>query len=228
MRKLVSLFTIVTFYHSQRRRPPEDLSSARVGASSDTESQAEFAWVATLSDIFEKRGRFHGLLGLYFCSLLLIAPGSLPLPREERRARPRLFSVSASSLFVFILVLFLLLPLPHLPFLPPPPSSPSSSFFSSFSISSSYPSSFFEYFLAALFISFSFSYSFYFSFSMDLSLWLVVRSRAIFQACLRGLEYLENLGRGLLVEAWSGRPSDANLGREVGKENAETEEANRS
>ena len=169
-----------------------------------------------------------------FATLLLIAPGSTPsashagMALEERRARPRLFSVSASSLFVFILVLFLLLPLPPLPFLPHLPSSPSPSFFSSpFPFSSSSPSSFFEYFLAALFISFSFFYSFYFTFSLDLSLWLVGRGRALVQACLRGLEYLENLGRGLFVEVWSGRPPpDANLGREVGKE--DTREANRN
>ena len=192
MRKLVSFFTIVTFHYSQQRHPPEDLSSTR-NPKRNSLGQLHFQtmdfWVCI------------------FATLLLIAPFTshvgMPLTREECWARPRLFSIPASFLFIIILVLFLLLPPSFLPIF-------ILLIFHFILISFL----FFKYFLAASFISFSFSYSFYFSLDLDLSLWLVDKIRALLQASLHGLEYLENLGRGLFVEETPGWPSsDANLGR---------------
>ena len=192
MRKLVSFFTIVTFHYSQQRRPPEDLSSTR-NLKRNSLGQLHFQtmdfWVCI------------------FATLLLIAPFAshfgMLLTWEERWAWPWLFSIPTSFLFVFILVLFLLLPPSFLPIF-------ILLIFHFILISFL----FFKYFFAASFISFSFLYSFYFSLDLDLSLWLVDKICALLRASLRGLEYLEILGRGLFVEEMPGWPSaDANLGR---------------
>ena len=211
----------------------KDLSSVRNSASADAES----AWVATLSNIFDKRCRFTVFWVCILATLLLIAPGStssakysvlqsvhveLPLTREEveeRRARTSnihdfIFSILILNVCViFDFFLSFLIPLP--PFVTHPLSTSTSPFSSPY------------FTLLVLISSFSFSFYIYYYLSsyVELLLWLEDRYRALIQASPRGLVNLVNLVKGLFVEAWVGPSPEANLGREVRNEDAE--EANR-
>jgi hypothetical protein len=210
------------FYYPQRMHAYlKDISSVRNSGSTGTES----AWVATLSNIFETRCRFHGFLGLYldYSTSLLIDPGSTPsapqsfhvrspLPRK-RQARPGLFSVSCASFYVVVFVPSFLIPLPLFHPLPLP---------SSWSSSLSSPSiSFFGLLLLNTLLVSTFSFFLPFSWSL---LWDT--GRALVEAALRGLENLGHLGTRLFIEACSEVTPTGNLRREVRDEN--TEEANKN